>query len=513
MMRRILQFLKSTGAVIRRFPDLLRWSCLRLPKPFRRRKKNLSQDHLTGSMKKKSMFCSAEAAAISVAFHLLLLLFAGSIVAIRYAQKHDAAFAGENIERPKLERRQLQMPVKVQNLQKKSERPKVTSRMATAASSTFALPDLGGMGLPGQAGGFARVNTEDSSGSRDLSKMGSSGSLGFGVSSVNFFGARSSGEKIVFVLNASKLMMEDRKGGYVTYKFVKERIHQMVSGMQAATLFNVVIYNERNEVAIFSPQLVPASQETKKRLLSWLEPINKDPAKVGQIPVNYKPPVVYESDVANDARNWLKAVQAAMEQGADNIFVLCAGWEWHPVSEARREKLFGWTPEERKKQLEARGWPESRVQDFQKMREDYLAKAREILAKENAARAAKDLPPKVVHDWWNYMMNELEFLPLEVPPDWGDQVVLQWYKVEHVLDYLDDAYQYNYIPKKLEKPKIHFVCLIDADGRSLAEGSLQVSSEGMTLLRKVASQYRGGFEFLRGSKTMEDLLKNNPGVP
>jgi hypothetical protein len=504
MMRWNLQFLKNTGAVIRCFPGLLRrgW-----------RKKNLSQDHLTGSMKKKSMFCSAEAAMISVAFHVLLLLFAGSIVAIRYAQKHDASFAGENIERPKLERRQLQMPVKVQNLQKKSERPKVTSRMATAASSSFALPDLGGMGLPGQAGGFARVNTEENSGSRDLSRMGSSGSLGFGVSSVNFFGARSSGEKMVFVLNASKLMMEDRKGGYVTYQFVKERIHQMVSGMQAATLFNVVVYNERNEVAVFSPQLVPASQETKKRLLSWLEPINKDPAKVGQIPANYKPPVVYESDVANDARNWLKAVQAAMEQGADNIFVLCAGWEWHQISTAQREKLFGWTPAERKKQLEERGWPEARVKDFEKKRNDYFAKGREILAKENEARKAKGLPPKVVQDMWYYVLNDLKFLPLEVPPDRDSLVVQQWYNLDNVVDHLDAVCQYNYVPKKLEKPKLHFVCLIDADGRSLAEGSLQVGSEGMAILRKVASQYRGGFEFLRGSKTMEDLLKNNPGVP
>jgi hypothetical protein len=317
---------------------------------------------------------------------------------------------------------------------------------------------------------------------------------------------------MVFVINASKLMMEDRKGGYTTYKFVKDRIAQMISGMNAATLFNVVIYNEKSEVAVFSPRLIPASQEAKKQLMGWLDPINKDPAKVGQIPANYKPPGVYESEISGDARNWLKALQAAMEQGADNIFVLCAGWEWHQISAAQREKLFGWTPEERKKQLEARGWPESRVEAFRLKRDEYVAKGREMLAKENAARAAKGLPPKVVQDMWYYVINDLNFMPIEFPPDTGDAIIQQWYNLDNVLNHLEAVYQYSYIPKKLEKPKIHFVCLIDEDGKSLTEGGVQVGSEGMAHLRKIASQYRGGFEFLRGAKTMESLLGSNPSL-
>lgn len=492
-MRRIVRFFQNAGAVFRR-------------------KTKTDEHDLTRSLKKKSMFCSTEAAVISIGFHVLLLLFAGSIVAIHYAQKHDASFTGENIERPKLERRQLQMPVKVQNLQKKSQRPKVTSRMATAAHSTFALPDLAGMGLPGQAGSFARTDMDG--GSRDLSKMGSAGSLGFGVSSVNFFGARSSGEKIIFVINASKLMMEDRKGGYTTYKFVKDRIGQMVSGMKAATLFNVVVYNERNQVAVFSPKLVPASQDAKKQLLAWLDPINRDPVKVGQIPENYRSSVVYESDVGNDAQSWLKAVQAAMEQGADNIFVLCAGWEWHYISSARKEKLYGWTREERKKQLAAHGWPESRYNDYIKKRDALLAKARDTLAKENGARVAKGLPPKVVRDWWNYIYEELRWTRLEGPPtDESMGIIPQGaYDLENILNHLDAVYQYNYVPKKFEQPKISFVCLIDEDGQSLADEHLPVGSAGMALLRQVARQYRGGFEFLRGSKAVENLLKANPGL-
>ncbi len=479
---------------------------------FRFWKKPDDKDNLSGALKKKGIFCSAEAAMISLAIHLILIISAGSIVAVRYVQKHNAAFVGENVERPKLERRQLQMPVKLQNLQKKS-RPKVTSRMATASSSAFTLPDMAGFGQPGKSAGFVRTYGEDTA-ERDLSKMGSAGSLGFGVSSVNFFGARSSGEKIVFVISASTWMMEDRKGGYTTYKFVKDRIHQMVSGMNAATLFNVVVYNERRQAAVFSPKLIPASQEAKTQLLAWLVPINSDPANVTVIPANYKTSIAYESDVANDATDWLLAVQAAMEQGADNIFVLCAGWETHGISRARQEELFGWTKEERLKKLAAAGWPQSRYDDYIEKRDALMDKGRAMLEKENKARAAKGLPPKVVKYISDYVYNELNWPRLEGPPtDTALGLIPQGrYDVENVLNHLDAVYQYNYVPKKLEKPKISFVCLVDAEGRSLAEGGETLGSEGMAFLQKVAGRYRGGFEFLRGAKTVENLLSNNPGI-
>ncbi len=519
MTQRIMHFLKGTGDISRRvvtrlhhfYGGLLKF----LLAGFRRQKGNASNDD---PLKKKNRVVSAEAALVSIGFHVLLLVFAGSIVAVHYVQKMNAEFVSENIERPKLERRQLQMPVKMQNLQKKSQRPKVTTRMATAASSTFALPDMAGMGQPGQAGSFARVNTGNESGGRDLSKMGSAGSLGFGASSVNFFGAKSSGEKIVFVISASKWMVEDGKGGFTTYKFVKDRINQMVSGMKAATLFNVVLYNQetsgKTTVAVFSPQLVPASQAAKKQLLAWLEPINTGTANIGKIPANYNPPVVYESDIAKDAATWLKAVQAAMEQGADNIFVLCAGWEIHTLSGVQREKLFGWSAEKVKKFNEDRGWPPARVAEYYKKIQEIYAKGREILAKENAARVAKGLPLKVVQNDWIYCFDELKFPRPEPPPASAEisSSQQQFYRPEHVINHLDAVYQYNYVPKKLEKPKINFVCLIDEDGRSLTEGTVFINSTGMDYLRKVAGQYRGGLEYLRGAKTMESLLGNNPGL-
>jgi len=219
------------------------------------------QKDVSGSLKKKAAVCSAEAAAISIAIHVLIIVFAGSIVAYEYIKRQDAAFEGKNVNRPKLERRQLQMPVKVQNLQKKSRRPKVSSRMTSASKSALALPDMSalgmGLGKDGDAFGAAGAGA-DGGAERELSSMGAAGSLGFGISKVNFFGAKSKGEKIVFIVDTTKEMVTDEKGGYYTYKFAKDRIRQLVDKMRAATLFNVILYGGTHTpivTAQFSEQL------------------------------------------------------------------------------------------------------------------------------------------------------------------------------------------------------------------------------------------------------------------
>jgi len=302
---------------------------------------------------------------------VLIIVFAGSIVAYEYIKRQDAAFEGKNISRPKLERRQLQMPVKVQNLQKKSRRPKVSSRMTTASKSALALPDMSalGMGLGKDGGdgfGDSVSAATDEEGTQELSSMGAAGSLGFGVSKVNFFGARSKGEKIVFIVDTGKAMMEDKKGGYYTYKFAKDRIREMVDKMRAATLFNVILYGGKDSkevIAMFSPQFLPATQENKKALKIWLDPVNSDPKTVGQIEnlENYSSDFEYETPIETHARSWVEPVQAAMEQKADNIFILAAGWGSHtrPVDQSG---IADW--------LENQGWPPKRVADYEKLKDE-----------------------------------------------------------------------------------------------------------------------------------------------
>jgi len=456
----------------------------------------------SNALNKKALVCSSEAAAISIGIHALLIIFAGSIVAIKYVQKRDAAFAGENIARPKLERRELQMPVKVQNLQKKSRRPKVTSRMASVSQASFSLPDMLGLGNIG--GGFDR-----SGGERSLSSMGSAGSLGFGISGVNFFGAKSKGEKMVFILDAGKMMVEDRRGGYFTYKFAKDRLNKMIDRMRSATLFNVMVYVGRESV-MFRPKLVPATPENREALKKWLAPLNSTPSVVGKINNlfgQYNPPIEYEASELTRLGDWMRPVQAAMEQKADNIFILCSGYGAQHVPDEEIIQRYG--VESEAKWQESRGWGPEKLVAYKRERKRWKAKAREQLAKENKARAAKDQPPKIVADWWYYIRRELKW---DVP---GDMPTLQGhfakygYKPDQLIGHLDAVYEFNYVPKKLKKPAIHIVKLIAADGRSIDPPGGNRETFRYNSLKQIAKAFGGQFEHLRGAGTVEDLLKYN----
>jgi hypothetical protein len=470
------------------------------------KKKQTESDNSAGALKKKTLVCSTEAAAISIGIHVVLILLAGSIVAIRYVQKRDASFAGENVNRPKLERRQLQMPVKVKNLQKKSRRPQITTRMASVSQSSFSLPDMMGMGDLGSAG-FDRSG----GGERSLSSMGSAGSLGFGVSGVNFFGARSKGEKMVFILEADKLMVEDRRGGYFTYKFAKDRLLEMIDGMSSATLFNVMVY-VRDSSVMFQPRLVPATPENREAIKKWLAPLNSTPSVVGRIdnlPGAYRPPRTYENTKIDRMYNWVRPVQAAMEQKADNIFVLCSGYSWQRVPDETIMRIFD--IESEAEWLESRGWSQERIAKFDRERQEWLAKARQALAKENQARQAKGMPPKFVADtqWMYYMREELRWdVPDDKPRLW-ELVDYGVYKPEWIIEHFERVYEFNYIPEKLSKPAIHIVKLIASDGTPIDPPGDAGRAHYYVSLKKVARAFGGRFEHLQGAKTIEDLLKNN----
>ena len=434
------------------------------------------------AMTHKLRVYAAEAAALSIGIHLLLLFFAGSMVVWRVVHAPAAAFKSEKFERPKLADRAAQLPVKIAEVQRNGEKPKLATRIVSAQERSFAFPATGLPELKFEAAG----NLVDS---LNLSSQSMPGGLDFGVVGVNFFGTRSSGEKMIFILDASKQMMEDAKGGYYTYKFAKDKIHQLVDEMPAATLFNVLIYND-NSVDMFRPLPVPATQANRDSLKMWLEPINSNPNRVGLVADGYRSPFSYQSELGR-ARHWLQAVQAAMEQTADNIFVLCGGFGRYAVRQS------GSTSAER---------DESKMAEYRAKLKAVNEKAAQALMAENAARDAKGLPPKIVYDWTRYMEQELRLVLPDLPVATGGGGGGRNVEPEKlVLDHLDAVWSAQYTPKELMPPRIHFVYLI-AGNSSLSEGYIDVMA-----MKKTADAFRGDFEFLRGAKTMKNLLPYNSG--
>jgi hypothetical protein len=436
-------------------------------------------------MKRKIAVCSVEAAAISLFLHLLLISFAGSMVILNVALGRAATLKGENVKRPELERRAVQLPVKIQELQKAGPRPKLSSRMVSAAPAPFALPS---MNLPETSFKLADKGEMDQS----LSSRSMPGSLDIGVTGVNFFGTRSKGEKIIFILDASREMMEDAKGGYTTYKFAKDKIHQLVDAMPSATLFNVMVCNDSN-VDMFRPQPVPATQANRDALKAWLAPVNSDPYNVGQVVSRYRPAVSYGSDIGDGARHWLKAAQAAMEQTADSVFVLCAGFGRY--SDRSASSGFGGERDE------------SKMAEYSEKLKAVNARAQKALDAENAARAAKGLPPKIVYNWNGYITDELR-LSLPTPPTavGVNSTRTPRDPEDLVLQHLDAVWMYHYTPKELAAPRLNFVYLVAQDAGT-DRNYLDIMA-----LKNTAQAFRGDFKLLRGAKTVENLLRYNPGL-
>lgn len=169
------------------------------------------------SLVNKKRVCSAQAAVASIVVHVLLILLAGSIVVVSYVQKRDAEL-GVVIHEPKLERRQLQMPKKIERVRKTTRRPKIITTQATTFSSDFSVPDLGGMG---------KISTQKfdepfARSTRDFRAL--SGGIGLGVPQFKFLGIRGEGEKIIFLLDASEQMLTVESGGKSACAYIKRAV-------------------------------------------------------------------------------------------------------------------------------------------------------------------------------------------------------------------------------------------------------------------------------------------------
>ncbi|MEN7973678.1 MAG: hypothetical protein ABFR47_07565, partial [Verrucomicrobiota bacterium] len=109
---------------------------------------------------KKRFFTShskSSAAVVSIALHLILLLIAGTFVAVTVVTKNEKKFETRQVSRPRMPPKKLQVPVKVK---KQRRKPKLRQRIVVKAKARN-MPDIkmpeisgikGGLGAIGNAG-------------------------------------------------------------------------------------------------------------------------------------------------------------------------------------------------------------------------------------------------------------------------------------------------------------------------------------------------------------------------
>lgn len=92
--------------------------------------------------KRRAKVSKRNAAIISVVVHGLFIVMAFWVVAMTLPQKEEVEFVAAPPPRPRLEPRKLEMKVRVNQLTKRSSRPKLQPRMMVNAPSDMALPEI-----------------------------------------------------------------------------------------------------------------------------------------------------------------------------------------------------------------------------------------------------------------------------------------------------------------------------------------------------------------------------------
>lgn len=250
---------------------------------------------------------------ITIAIHAILLLIAGTFVAVTVVQRSETKFEGKQIVHPKMKLKKLQVPVKIEQQVKRqtpslSQRVTANTRISTK-STDFKMPEVAGFGTGSGV---------------DLSGAALGGSLGFASTQINVFGLKSSGEKILFVLDTNRNMLIDEIGGIPAYKIIKDELTSLISRLPPTALFNVVVFDDTQSRA-FSKDLSTASPDNIEKLKQWLAPLNSDKARFGLATLpSPGTTLAYEpiAPIANNQHGWPAAFSYAVRTGVDNIYWL-----------------------------------------------------------------------------------------------------------------------------------------------------------------------------------------------
>jgi len=314
-------------------------------------------------------------------------------------------------------------------------------------------------------------------------------------SDVNFFGLSGSGRKIVFIIDATPEMLVDEKGGMSAYNKVKDEVGIMLANLNRGTHFNLLLYQGK-EVVAFRPEMVPGLPSNLRQAIEWLDPLNRDYGALGlrgdfgtpvEVSTNEKLPIA-----AVDVAHYTKALQKALEWQASAIFCITAGYRGMaraPTPEML-EKMSKMPPADP-------GTVDPREQEaWQKA----VAKTREWLEKENAARREKGLDPKVVTNFGQLVReitgatppqrrggndgsNEMPGMPDVTPED-----------IERQVDLL---VKWQFKEQGHEEPSVHMVLFLGEEE--------EIADEEEDHFKNLVRKNRGKLKILRGLAALKNV--------
>ena len=345
-------------------------------------------------LKKKMNPMLVKVIVISVLVHVVGAFIAGVVTIATIVIQDDAQFE----EPPSVAEEEPPREVKVVIRPEQAKVPQTQRlRMRPVANIAVANVDVN---LPDMAQSFTvSAGLGGVGGGRLLG--GTRGSIGMGLSDISVFGLKTRAERILFVIDTSRRMVTDEKGGLDSYRVIKDEISDMVGNLSAGTLFNVMLTDIRR-IKLFKPQLVPSGNEVHQELTKWISTVNNNAGSLGLEGISGSimpllkalPESEMQAAVSwNNGHNHTAFMtQLVIEQSADAIFMITGehrgfGQVVSPPGEAQ---LIAWE--------EFRSSPAYKEKEAAFYQEEPEMKKRVAneLAKINKARASRGEPPRVL---------------------------------------------------------------------------------------------------------------------
>lgn len=325
-----------------------------------------------------------------------LLISFGSYVVTRTVLEDENEFQAPPITE-KVDMAPKQNKVTVERQQKKSS--KLTKRISISNPNNINTPDVK-INLPATIVSGGGIST--------ISDKQISANMKIAVSTVSLFGLSNKAEKILICIDASPYLMTDERGGLDTYKVIREDIKKLVNQLPSTSLFNLMAFDVTSgtRMSFFQPNLVAATPLNKKLAGVWIDPINSSLKLIGVRGRQYNLKYNFLSQPAgrDGMNNNYRVYQAALEQGADAIWILTTGWNspdkvLQPISDAQvvsyQKQLEKYENDLVKARKAAKWTPEDQAKySFQseKLYADAIKKGRDWIRNTNRERAAKGIP-------------------------------------------------------------------------------------------------------------------------
>lgn len=357
---------------------------------------------------------------LSVIIHAVLITLLGGVVVFKVLERPPAQFKPPPppAKNTKIEPRKLQHKIKVREQQQNSGRPRVSPRLTANRVSGISLPEV----EVDPTAAPIKSNIQKNLGKNfSLGGLGSglgsgtgSGGLGLGTSTVSFFGIQAAGERIAFIIDLSRSMVEDDKGGLNGIKVLKDELNGMVQKLNDGTFFNLIFFDD--SVDTFKPKLVVAKPAIKKEAENFIAPYyatygkevlqnysqdNRGWPSATRLH-NYNIPMLessakYTTRAGNTNSQMDAPLAAAFQMQADTIFIISDGY---PVFE---RALFGKELEEYERRVREaeEKWARLSPKEIERMEKNNRENGEKFwkaLDEENAKRARRGLPPKVFEE-------------------------------------------------------------------------------------------------------------------